>query len=154
MKKPIYIWEILGSLWIIYIFLGSLPYKFSGHEYTQYIFWTIGEWMAWYLWNTVWLWFWLFGAYLIWFLELIISLILISALYFIARQNIKMAACAFKIAWLWAMILMLWAVFFHLFTPLGISVNDDGWSLFRAAVSIVFIGAFLVLFNWKSILDT
>jgi len=32
------------------------------------------------------------------------------------------------------------AVFFHLFTPLGIEVNGDGGSLFRAAVSILILG--------------
>jgi hypothetical protein len=37
------------------------------------------------------------------------------------------------------------AVFFHLVSPLGIDVNNDGGSLFYAALSILILG--LVLFG-------
>jgi hypothetical protein len=147
MKKAIQIWEILLSLWIIRIFLWSLPYKFSWHEHTKFIFWTIWEWMSGILWSGVGNGFSNYWAYVIWVFELIVSIILISAFYFITKRQFNKSSIAFALGWLWAMFLMIWAVFFHMFTPLWIEVNDDGWSLFRAAVSIVFIGAFLAVYN-------
>jgi len=41
MKKAIQILQIVLTLWVLYIFLGSLPFKFTGHEHTQFIFGTI-----------------------------------------------------------------------------------------------------------------
>ena len=42
--KAIISWVIV--LWSSYIFLGSLPYKFTGHPDTQHIFSTIGNWLG------------------------------------------------------------------------------------------------------------
>jgi hypothetical protein len=141
--------QILSSIWIMYIFLGSLPYKFSGHEHTQYIFWTIGDWLWEILWNWIGNWFSNYAAYVIWSAELIVSLILLSGivLSFIKKKS----ACSFAIGGVWASALMLWAVFFHLFTPLWIEVNGDGWSLFRAAVSILILGLVLAWINCKEL---
>lgn len=152
MKKAIQIWEILASLWVIYIFLGSLPYKFSWHEHTQYIFGTIGDWISWIFGSWVWNAFWNYAAYVIWSLELVVSVVLISAFYFITKKQYSKSSKAFALGGLWAMFLMIWAVFFHLFTPLGVEVNWDWGSLFRAAVSIVFIGGFLAVYNGVNIM--
>ena len=50
-----------------------------------------------------------------------------------------------------AAILMSGAVFFHLFTPLGIEVlhegKSDGGSLFYAAVSILVLGCIMFMIN-------
>ncbi len=151
MKKIGNILKILGSLWIMYIFLWSLPYKFSGHEHTQFIFWTIWEWMKWILGSTIWEGFSNYGAFVIGGWELIISCVLIWAIYFTIRKQEKKSDQAFALWWIWAMLLMIWAVFFHLFTPLWIAVNGDGGSLFRAAVSIVIIWAILWLVHIKSL---
>ena len=147
MKKAIQIWEILASLWVIYIFLWSLPYKFSWHEHTQFIFSTIWEWIWTILWTGIGNAFSSYWAYVIGTWELIVSIILILAFYFITKSQYSRSSRAFAIGWLWAMFLMIWAVFFHIFSPLWIEVNDDGWSLFKAAVSIVFIWAFLAVYN-------
>jgi hypothetical protein len=150
-KKMINVGQYLATIWIMYIFLGSLPYKFSGHPHTEFIFSTIGAWIS----NTIsWPignWFSSYAAYVIWTLELIVSIILIIALYFSARKMSNKASLFFWIGWLGAMFLMIWAAFFHLVTPLGIEVNGDWGSLFRAAVSIVVIGWALFAYNFSSI---
>ena len=96
--------------------------------------------------------FWNYAAYVIGSFELVVSIILISALYYTARKNTEKSSVAFAIGWTWAMLLMIWAAFFHLATPLWIEVNGDGWSLFRAAVSIIFFGAFLAINNGRTLL--
>ena len=152
MKKAINILQIFLIIWVLYIFLGSLPFKFSGHEHTQFIFETIGAWMSWFLGSGIWNAFWNYAAYVIGTFELIVSIILISGLYFTAKKNTKKASIAFASGWTWAMFLMIGAAFFHLATPLGIEVNGDGGSLFRAAVSIIFIGGFLAVNNGRTLL--
>jgi len=56
-----------------------------------------------------------------------------------------------QIGGLLASAVMAGAVFFHLFTPLGIEVlhngESDGGSLFRAAVSILILGIVLFVIN-------
>lgn len=148
-KKMINIWEFLATIWVIYIFLWSLPYKFTGHPHTEYIFSTIGAWIS----NTISLSlgnaFSSYAAYVIWTFELIVSIILIIALYFSVRKMTEKASLFFGIWWLGAMFLMIGAVFFHLVTPLGIEVNGDWGSLFRAAASIVFIGWAFFVYNFS-----
>ena len=144
MCKKTYVkaFSILASLWIIYIFAGSLPYKFSGHDHTQFIFGTIWEWMSGILWYTIWQGFTQYGAIVIGVAELIVSIILLVAIFV---TFMKKPACKWYALWgAGAAILMAGAVIFHLFTPLGIEVNNDGGSLFRAAVSILIIGVVFV----------
>jgi len=152
MKKIVSLFQIFGSLWIIYIFLWSLPYKFTNHEETQYIFWTIWKWLSETLWENIGWFFSSFWAYVIGTLEWIISILLIFAFHFIVKKQEEKANFLYCIAWFWAMVLMIWAVFFHMFTPLGIAVNNDWGSLFRAAVSIVWIWIFLTINNYKAFL--
>ncbi len=140
----------LVSIWISYVFLISLTFKFTDDPETQHIFWTIWEWMSMTFWETIWNWFTNYWAYLIWTGELIISILLIiPVLMYIAKLlwlfKAKMVPEYLFALWgLWAVMIMSWAIFFHLFTPLGVEVNNDGGSLFRAAVSIW--GLWLALF--------
>jgi hypothetical protein len=69
MKKA---FSIIASVWILYVFLGSLPYKFSGHPHTQNIFGTIGEWMKGIFGETLGSGFANYGAYIIGTGELIV----------------------------------------------------------------------------------
>ena len=139
-------------LWISYIFLWSLPYKFSWAPETQHIFGTIWEWMKTILPESIWNWFisyWAIGTGTI---ELIVSVILlvglISLLFKKGNLNYLIA-----IWWIFATLVMIWAVFFHLITPLTTVVTfewqSDWWSLFRAAVSILilWIVLFIMYFN-------
>lgn len=147
MKKLQQISSIAISLWIMYIFLGSLPYKLTNHPDTQVIFTTIWDWLGKYLWIRFGAYFWEYGPFIIWFLEFIISILLLTWLFFTANDKLKKANRFFWVWWFCAFILMSWAVFFHLFSWLGIEVNDDSWSLFYSAVSILILWLYMSFLN-------
>ena len=138
-------------LWISYVFLRSLPYKFSWAPETDYIFSAIWEWMSGIFWTTIWNGFANYWAIGTWIAELIVSSILIIGL--ISLLFCKKWSLNYLIAiWgTWAFVIMFWAAFFHLFTPLWIEVNWDWWSLFKAAISILFLGLILSFMYKKDI---
>ncbi|MFK8080679.1 MAG: hypothetical protein AB8B97_10370 [Granulosicoccus sp.] len=149
-------WLIVA--WTCFIFLGSLPYKFSNHPDTQHIFTTIGEWLKGILGTTVGDLFASYGAYLVGTAELLTSILLLSPIvYWLKNRGHGNAvtgryrARVHAIGGVVASMVMAGAVFFHLFTPLGIAVlhngESDGGSLFRAAVSILILGIVLLLMN-------
>lgn len=153
--RPLVSW--ISVLWMCYIFLGSLPYKFTNHPDTQHIFSTIGNWLGSFLGSGIGGLFSQFGAYAVGAFELITSVVLLlpallwviskaSGSYFgITRRRFHM------IGGLMASAVMAGAVFFHLVSPLGIEVlhegESDGGSLFYAAVSILILGFVLFLIN-------
>ena len=81
------IFYILSSLWIMYIFGGSFPYKFSNHEHTQYIFGTIGDWMSITIAPVVGELFSAYGGYVIGIGEVIIFIALFIALVLTAMKK-------------------------------------------------------------------
>lgn len=131
-------WALI--LVVAIIFLQSLPFKFSGHEETKIIFMTIGEWM-----NSIGLssigdLFGEYGGYLIGSLELIAVILLV------------MPKTRFYGALL-GLGLMSGAIFFHLFTPLGVvrviddAGNTDGGVLFAMACIAWVSNAILAYLN-------
>lgn len=102
------------SILVAIIFLSSLPYKFTNAAETQYIFTTVGNWIGLSFFAA-------FGGYLVGTLELIASILL-----FVRGFKFNGAALAF--------VIMTGAIFFHLFSPLGVNVNEDGGALFISAV--------------------
>lgn len=155
---PVISWCIV--LWICKVFLFSIPYKFAKHPDTQHIFGTIGDWMGEVLFERLGTFFTQFGPYLVGSFEILTSIVLIApALYFILDKlglagSKGIRQTCHKFGGLMASAVMTGAVFFHLFTPLGIEVlhegHSDGGSLFYAAVSIVVLGLVLFLFNRRS----
>ena len=153
--KAVISWAI--TLWICKVFLTSLPYKFTGHPDTQHIFGTIGEWMKGILGDGIGGLFVAFGAYVVGSFELLTSLVLLlPALLWLAAKiglgNSEGVRMQFhRIGGLMAAAVMSGAVFFHLFTPLGVEVlhqgKSDGGSLFIAAVSILVLGVVLFVIN-------
>lgn len=153
--RPIVSW--MSVAWMCYIFLGSLPYKFTGHPDTQHIFGTIGDWLGTFLGAGLGGLFKNYGAFAVGGFELLTSVILllpallwvlsrISGSYFgITRRRFHM------FGGLMASAVMAGAIFFHLATPLGIKVlhngESDGGSLFYAAVSIFVLGLVLFFIN-------
>jgi hypothetical protein len=139
------------------VFLLSLPYKFTLHPDTQHIFGVIGEWMKGFIGETGGSLFMNYGSYAVGSVELITSLILlVPALFFVLKKvevisNSPNIHLIHTIGGVLATMVMLGAVFFHLFTPLGIEVihegQSDGGSLFFAAVSIVVLGSIMAFFN-------
>lgn len=148
-------WPI--ALWASYIFLGSLPYKFTNHPDTQHIFTTIGDWLGGFLGTGVGSAFSRFGAYAVGSLELLTSLALLApiALWLLDKARGRPVgpsrATLHAFAGLAASALMAGAVFFHLASPLGVVVlhegQSDGGSLFYAATSILVLGLVLFAIN-------
>jgi len=144
-------------LWACYIFLGSLPYKFTKHPDTQHIFGTIGDWLGSFLGTGIGSAFREFGAFLVGGFELLTSIVLLlpALLWLLSKMkgtvfgNVRRKWHAY--GGLMASAVMAGAVFFHLFSPLGIEVlhngQSDGGSLFTAAVSILILGIVLFLIN-------
>ncbi|MCH9665731.1 MAG: hypothetical protein K0U41_07810 [Gammaproteobacteria bacterium] len=130
MIKKLITWVL--SLWIAFVFVQSLFFKFTNSPETQYIFGTIAAWM-----NTTFLYpfselFAYNGGYVIGGFELIASLLLI-----IPGLTRSLGA-------LLAVALMTGAIFFHTFTPLGINVQGDGGVLFYMACSVWVSGLIIV----------
>jgi len=118
------------AVFIAFVFVQSLFFKFSNSFETQHIFGTIGEWMS----GIGFLefaaaGFAVYGGYTVGTIELTASLLIL-----VRRTQIFGAALA------WGVISG--AIFFHLFTPLGVSViiteqgERDGGQLFAMAVAV------------------
>ncbi len=130
MIKKLITWVL--SLWIAFVFVQSLFFKFTNSPETQYIFGTIATWM-----NTTFLYpfsefFAYNGGYVIGAFELIASLLLINP------------GLTRFLGALLAVALMTGAIFFHTFTPLGINVQGDGGVLFYMACSVWVSGLIIV----------
>lgn len=154
-KTSVISWAIV--LWICKVFLLSLPYKFTLHPDTQHIFGTIGQWMKGYIGESGGALFMNYGSYAVGGVELLTSLVLLApALFFVLKKmgilsNAPSIHIMHAIGGAFASMVMAGAVFFHLFTPLGIEVihegKGDNGSLFYAAVSILILGAFMAVIN-------
>lgn len=155
MIKALFSW--IATLWICWVFLASLPYKFSRHPDTQHIFGTIGNWISDTFTEPLGTLFAGVGAYVIGGAELLTCLVLLAPAAIVLFHKLNNGNYdGIRPRWhamggLMASMLMAGAVFFHLFTPLGIEVlhegNSDGGSLFYAAVSILFLGIILFVVN-------
>lgn len=154
-KTSVISWVII--LWISKVFLLSLPYKFTLHPDTQHIFGTIGQWMKGFIGESGGALFMNYGSYAVGAVELLTALILLSpALFFVLKKsglvsNAPNIHLVHAIGGALASMVMFGAVFFHLFTPLGVEVihegKGDGGSLFYAATSILVLGAFMAFIN-------
>ena len=157
MRKVIALVSWVIVAWICFIFLGSLPYKFTLHPDTQHIFGTIGEWLGTFLGSGFGSLFSQFGSYVVGGFELLTSIILLAPVLLwikslITKQtfgNVRIRC--HQVGGLLASMVMAGAVFFHLASPLGIEVlhegESDGGSLFKAAVSILILGVVLFIIN-------
>ncbi len=133
--KKAFLYLLIG--YVVFVFVQSLFFKFAGSEQTDIIFTTIAEWM-----KTVGLGFIApafasVGGYLIGFIELIAS----GLLLFVATR---------RLGALIGIAVISGAIFFHLFTPLGVNRvvdaagNTDGGVLFYMACG-VWISCFFIL---------
>ncbi|MHC6527363.1 MULTISPECIES: hypothetical protein [unclassified Vibrio] len=129
----------LPALFIAFVFIQSLFFKFTGSYETDHIFGTLAEWSGL-------AWFGTYGGYLIGIAELIASILLFTRFHGLGA--------------LMAVGIMSGAIFFHLFTPLGVImpafddtgkvVGDDGGLLFGMACLVWLCAAFLALRDWRS----
>lgn len=106
---------LILSLYIAFVFIQSLFFKFSGAQESINIFQTIEDWSG--------LPFEPFGRYLIGSSELVASVLL-----FIPAVQFVGAGASF--------VIISGAIFFHTLGPLGIEVNGDGGVLFMMACGV------------------
>jgi len=103
-----------GGLFISAIFLDSLRFKFTGHPTPKHIFETLKEWSGIGLFYPA-------GPWVIGLGELLSSVLLIAApIVFLATGAKRLAVLSQFGGALIALGIMSGAIFFHLFTPLGI----------------------------------
>ena len=112
------------SAYIATVFIQSLFFKFTGAYESIYIFSTLRAWSGIALFEPA-------GRFIIGGCELIASILL-----FVPRLRIFGAALAIGI--------MSGAIFFHLFTPLGVVILGDGGELFTLACG-VWISGWIIL---------
>lgn len=135
-KPKILVWALV--LWSAFVLIQSLFFKFQGHEETEIIFSTIGAWMAsisFLSWAAAT--FESYGGYTIGSVELIATILLL-----IPKTRIIGALASIGV--------LSGAIFFHLFTPLGVvrvinaAGDTDGGALFFMACS-VWVSCILIL---------
>ena len=118
------------SLFISFVFVQSLFFKFSDAPETQHIFGTLDTWAA----DTfgiegLFLVPGIFNQYVVGSAELVASILLLAGLFTKFKFLNPLGA-------LLALKVISGAIFFHLFTPLGVEVQGDGGTLFFMAVGI------------------
>lgn len=129
----------LPAAFIAFVFVQSLFFKFTGSYETDHIFGTLATWSGL-------SWFGIYGGYIIGIAELIAAILLFTRWHGLGAI---MSVC-----------IMSGAIFFHLFTPLGIPmpefnaageiVGDDGGLLFGMACLVWLCGAFLSVKDYKN----
>jgi hypothetical protein len=133
------------TLYIAFVFIQSLFFKFTDSPETQYIFGTLDAWGASLGWPGLFASTGIFSQYVVGTSELIASVILLLALTARFHWLRPMGA-------LMALGVISGAIFFHLFTPLGVSVLNtdgtrDGGQLFALACGVWVAAALLI---WSS----
>jgi hypothetical protein len=114
-----------AALWIAYIFLWYEQYKLTGHPGSVWLFQTLADWLF-------------IGGYEKPFrLAVAIAEIAASVLVVLPRTRMWGAALSFGI--------ISGAIFFHVFSPVGIDPFDDGAQLFKEAVAVWFASAFILV---------
>jgi hypothetical protein len=135
------------AIFIAFVFVQSLFFKFTNSFETQHIFGTIGQWME----GIGFLefaasGFAAYGGYTIGSIELVAAVLIL-----IRKTQVFGAALAFGV--------ISGAIFFHLFTPLGVSViineagERDGGQLFAMAVLVWIFSASLVVLRKQDLIN-
>ncbi|NOT39424.1 MAG: hypothetical protein HOP13_02925 [Alphaproteobacteria bacterium] len=113
------------SLYVAFVFVQSLFFKWTGSEESVFIFATLRDWSGIGLFEP-------FGRFFIGLCELAASILL-----FVPRARIWGAGMALAI--------ITGAIFFHLFTPLGVEIKGDGGLLFALACGVWLASAAILL---------
>ena len=115
------------SVSVAAIFLQTLFFKFTGAPETRHIFSTLSEWAADFGLGWVFAPFGPGGPYATGVAELLAAALLLTGTFRSERRTLQVLGAALGV------MLMSGALFFHLFTPLGIDVLGDGGLLFALA---------------------
>lgn len=132
-------WAAHGlTLFIAAVFLDSLRFKFTNAPKTQIIFGDLDQWATGLGAPGVFAQGGVFSQYVIGGAELLAAALLIGAMAFRRYRFLQPAGALLAIA------IMSGAISFHLFTPLGVNVDNDGGALFYTACG-VWVGSWLLL---------
>ncbi len=112
------------SVWIAFVFIQSLFFKFAGAAESVYIFQTLEDWLG----------LGFFEPGMRWVIG--ITELVASVLLFVPGVHVIGAVLTLGV--------ISGAIFFHLFSPLGIEVQGDGGTLFIMAVT-VFLSALALI---------
>ncbi|MFT4712639.1 MAG: putative membrane protein YphA (DoxX/SURF4 family) [Paraglaciecola sp.] len=133
-------------LYISVVFIQALRFKFTDSVETLHIFSTLNIW-AYDTFGIEGLFLppGIFNAYVVGTSELIASIVMLTGLFSTRKYLIPIGA------------LMSWgiisgAIFFHLFTPLGVNVLGDGGILFTSACGIWLMSSAIILMNKEHII--
>lgn len=133
-------WAAHGlTVFIAAVFLDSLRFKFTNAPKTQIIFGDLDQWSAGLGAPGLFAQGGLFSQYAIGGAELAASFILIATMLLRRYRFLQPAGALLSIA------IMSGAISFHLFTPLGVNVDNDGGALFFTACG-VWIGSWVLLY--------
>ena len=131
----------LMAVFMAVIFLDSLRFKFVDHPKTQQIFGLLDSWAGMLGAPGLFAHTGLFSQYVIGGIELLAATLLLVGLH----PRFKHLQAGGALA---GLLVMMGAVSFHLFTPLGIDPNNDGAGLFVAAcVNLAFAALLLGVFR-------
>lgn len=145
-SRPVRIANVIGAIYIAFVFIQSLFFKFTGSVETDYIFGTLDAW-AMDLTGIAGLFApgGIFSAYVIGTAELIASILVLTGVFL--RKPLILGLGA-----LMSMGVMTGAIFFHLFTPLGVEILGDGGLLFAMACLVWLTALAILILNRQAIL--
>lgn len=139
------------AVWIAFVFLQSGFFKFSGADETVHIFTTVGAWMGQALNPFLGQVMTQYGAIIIGLVEVVASvLLLIPVVNQLRNKPHSQDGQLTFFGALAAFGVMCGAIFFHLFTPLGIDVQGDGGTLFTLALTVWFSSLVLMKAHYKA----
>jgi len=142
--------KLITNIFVIYIafvFIQSLFFKFTGSPETDHIFGTLNQWAD----DTfgvegLFVPPGIFNAYVIGAVELVASILLLLGMFTPKKILLPLGALlSFEI--------ISGAIFFHIFTPLGINVMDDGGTLFFMACGIWIASASIIVMHKDILLN-
>lgn len=128
---------VILTLYICFVFIQSLFFKYSNSPETQHIFGTLDQWAGTFGLAGLFAPSGIFSQYVIGTAELLASGILLFGL--IRRNNLMHAFGAII-----SMAVISGAICFHLFTPLGVVIDNDGGLLFAMACGIWLSAAYII----------
>lgn len=147
MKRILKYVSDLMAVFMAAIFLDSLRYKFTDHPKTQEIFGRLDGWAGTIGAPGLFAHTGLFSQYVIGSIELLAAALLLTGLH--PRYKHLQAGGALA-----GLLVMMGAVSFHLFTPLGIDPNNDGAGLFVAAcLNLAFAVLLLGVFRREALVE-
>jgi hypothetical protein len=138
------------ALYIAFVFVQSLFFKFSNSPETQYIFGTLDAWGAGLGFPGLFAPSGPFSQYVVGSAELVASVLLLAGL-FLGRALLSALGAGLALA------VISGAIFFHLFTPLGVQVRNtdgslDGGQLFALACGVWIAAAALLWTHRQALL--